>query len=149
MIATLFWQIATSNLLLTIIALVALAAFVVAHIPLIGRLVPAIEPYIMAAGLVSVVSAAVLCFLIGYRVSDERQAMLHLQAEIQWKDNELEQQKATAEDAERLKKKAEDDAREAKGKLNEFRDKYGDKPEAVCAFTPDDLERLRALRRSR
>jgi hypothetical protein len=55
MMGDLFWDLATSYAVLVIIALVLVAAFVVAHVPvLVERFFPAIAPYVAVAALVQV-----------------------------------------------------------------------------------------------
>ena len=145
MIADLFWDTITSSVVLGTVAGVALAAYIVAHVPLIGRLFPALQPYMLLAAIVQFVAAASLFFLIGFRVADERAETKQLKNDLAFKELQIEKAKETARDAERLKAEADARAQEAKGKLDEFRSKYGDKPEALCAFTPDDLKWLRDL----
>ena len=150
MIGDWLWDIATSYTVLGIIAAIAVVAFVVAHIPALAeRLFPAILPYTKAALLVQVLSASMLMFLIGFRVADEHAETKQLKNDIAFKQLQIETAEATAQDAERLKAEAEAKASEAKGKLDEFRRTFGDKPEADCAFTADDLERLRELGRTK
>lgn len=141
----LFWDLATSTPVLMAIGLVMAAAFVVAHVPLLERIWPQAYAYSKAASLVQVLAAAALCFLIGCRVSDERAETRQIKNDLHWQNFELEQQKATAENAEQLKQQAEAAAQEARGQLNDYREKYGDDPASLCAFTADDLERLRRL----
>jgi hypothetical protein len=142
------WDVATSHPVLLLIAAVAVAALVVGHFPVIGR-IPALAPYVVLSRFVSVLAAALLMFLIGFRVADNRAERAQMEFDLNWHRLQLEQQEATAKDAERLKDEAQNEAREAKGKLDDYRARFGDRPDAVCAFTLDDLERLRALRRSR
>jgi hypothetical protein len=142
------WDIATSHPVLLLLGAVTVAAFVVGHFPVIGR-VPALAPYVVLSRFVSVLTAALLMFLIGFRVADNRAERAQMEFELNWQRLQLEQQEATAKDAERLKDEAENAARQAKGKLDDYRRRFGDNPDAVCAFTPDDLEQLRKLRRSR
>lgn len=144
-----FWDIATSGPALGLIAVILLASFAVAHLPtFVERIWPEAYAYAKAASLVQAIAAGLLFFLIGFRVSDERAEREAMKNELAWKDSQIETAEATAEHAKKLKADAEEKAAEAKGKLNDFRSKYGDNPEAICAFTPDDLERLRALRGS-
>lgn len=150
MIADIFWDAATSNVALGLVAAVFVVSFMVSHTPsLILRVWPTAYLYSKAAGLVQVAAAALLCFLIGFRVADERAETKQLKNNLAFKEMQIEKAKATAEDAEKLKSEADARAAEAEGKLDEFRTKYGNKPEAVCAFTPDDLEWLRNLGRSK
>lgn len=145
-----FWDIATSTAVLCLLALIFAVAFVVAHVPtLVERFVPAIMPYTKAAALVQLAAAALLTFLIGFRVADERADNKQLKNDLAYQQLQLETAEATAKDAERLKEEAKAEADEAKGKLNDFRSKYGDQPDAGCAFTPDDIDGLRNLGRAK
>lgn len=147
MLVDLFWSVATSNLVLAIVGVVALAAIIVSHMPLI-RWIPTIDHWMKLATAVGYVALFLLGLLIGHRLSDERAETKRLRGELEWSRNQLEQQEATAKDAERLKAEAEANAREAQGKLDEFRSRYAERPAAACAFTADDLKRLRSLTRS-
>lgn len=142
-----FWDIATSYPVLGVIALILVVAFAVSHLPtFVERIWPEAYAYAKAAALVQAIAAGLLFFLIGFRVSDERAEHEAMKNELAWKNSQIETAEATAEHAQRLKAEAEHKAAEAKGKLDDFRGKYGDNPAAICAFTPDDLEWLRALR---
>jgi len=141
------WDVATSHPVLLLLGAVAVAAFVVGHFPVIGR-IPMLAPYVVLARFVSVLVAALLMFLIGFRVADNRAERAQMQFDLNWQRLQLEQQEASAKDAERLKDEARDEARKVKGEFDDYRTKFGDRPDAVCAFSPDDLERLRKLRRS-
>lgn len=147
MLSDLIWDIATSNLVLAIIALALLAAFAIAHLPF-GKWIPAIAPYVVAATLAAHVLFGLLAFLVGFRISDDREEAKRLRDKLAWSDNQLKQQTASAEEAARLKEEAEQRANEAKGKLDEYRSKF-EGPSAVCAWTDDELNRLRSLRRAR
>lgn len=150
MIADIFWDFATSNAVLGVVAMILVAAFVMSHMPtIVERFWPQAYVYAKAAALVQVIAAASLFFLIGFRVADERAETKQLKNDLAFTELQIENAKATAQDAERLKADAEVRAQEAEGKLNEFRERFGDSPQAVCAFTPDDLERLRNLGRSK
>lgn len=149
MMGDLFWDIATSYTVLCIIALVLAVAFIVAHVPvLVERFLPAIAPYVAAAALVQVLTAAGLFFLIGFRIADERADNKQLKNDLAYHQLQLESAEATAKDAERLKAEAEARANEAKGKLDEYRKKF-EGPEAVCAFTADEFDRLLDLQRAK
>ncbi|MES5483561.1 hypothetical protein QMZ05_12455 [Bradyrhizobium sp. INPA03-11B] len=146
MITDLFWDMATSTISLGVLAAIAALAFLIAHVPaIVERLFPSLEPFTRAAALIHVAAAAALMLFIGYRIADERAETRRLKNDLAWHEQQLEQQTATAEDAERLKQEADEKAAQAKGELDDFRKKYGDDPAKACAFTPDDLERLRKL----
>jgi hypothetical protein len=123
--ADLFWNVATSAPVLVIVGLVALAAFVVAHVPLIGRWLPAVAAYQRIAGIVAIAAAAVLMFLIGFSVSDQRADLARIKDELTFKTFQLETAATTAADADRLRKDAEAKAALAKGKLDGYCEKFG------------------------
>jgi hypothetical protein len=149
MITDLFWDIVTSNAVLLLLAAVLVAAIVISLAPKwVQYIWPSAFAYTFAAARVKFVAAALLFFLIGFRVADERAETRQLKNDLAFKELQIEQAQETAEDAKRLKADAEAKAALAKGKLDEFRTKYGDKPEAICAFTPDDLEWLRNIGRT-
>lgn len=148
MMTDIFWNAATSTPTLGLIGLVLAAAFVIAHVPLVERFWPQAYAYTRAAALVQVLAAALLFFLLGFRIADEREETRRLKNDLVFKEMQIEDAEATAKDAEKLKQEADAKAAEAKGMLDDFRAKYGDDPAAACGFTPDDLERLRNLRRA-
>lgn len=150
MLSDLFWDAATSSVVLGVLVLIGVVAFVVAHVPAFAaRIYPPVAAYSKAAALVQVLAWALLCFLIGFRIADERMATRQLKNDLAFKELQIDQAEETAKDAERLKAEADAKAKEAMGQLDDYRKRFGANPNAVCAFTPDDLERLRNLRRSK
>ncbi|MGY4333180.1 hypothetical protein ACVWWG_007597 [Bradyrhizobium sp. LB7.2] len=150
MVSDLFWDAATSWVVLGVLVLIGVVAFVVAHVPAFAaRIYPPVAAYSKAAALVQVLAWALLCFLIGFRIADERMATRQLKNDLAFKELQIDQAEETAKDAERLKAEADAKAKEAMGQLDDYRKRFGANPDAVCAFTPDDLERLRNLRRSK
>lgn len=149
--ADLFWNIATSSPVLGGLAALFIAAFCVAHVPLIGRLLPSIEPYLVAAQLVSVIAAAALCFLIGFRLSDERAETRQLKNDLQWTENELQQQKATSEEKEKLADQKAAEADQLKSQVDDYEKALADRPTNAgvnCdALDDTDLDGLQSLRR--
>lgn len=123
--ADLFWNVATSTPALVSIGGVALVASIVAHVPLVGRLLPSVDAYQRLAGIVATVAVGVLFFLVGFSISDQRAETARLKDELIFKELQLENAAATAADAERLRNDAEAKAREAKGKLDEYCVKFG------------------------
>ncbi len=81
MMSDLFWNVATSAPALGFNGLVLLAALAVGFFPLVKYL-PVIGPYVPAARVVALLSAALICFLVGFRVSDERAEMANLRAMV-------------------------------------------------------------------
>lgn len=150
MLSDLFWDAVTSSVVLGVLVLIGVVAFVVAHVPAFAaRIYPPVAAYSKAAALIQVLAWALLCFLIGFRIADERMATRQLKNDLAFKELQIDQAEETANDAERLKAEADAKAKEAMGQLDDYRKRFGANPDAVCAFTPDDLERLRNLRRSK
>jgi len=144
----LLWDAATSAPTFALLATIIVVAFVIGHIPAIGR-IPALAPYVAAAQLIKLAAICAAAFLAGFTVADDRAEVSRLHNEVAWKDFQLGTNEATARDAAALRQAAESRAADAMGKLDEWRKRYGDKPEAACAFGADDLERLRQLKRNR
>ena len=146
MLVDLFWTVATSDWVLVVIGGIAAAAIIVSHVPLI-RWIPTIDDWMKLASATGYVALFLLGLLLGHRLSDERAETRRLKGELEWSQNQLEQQEAQAKDAERLKEEAEARAAAIKGELDEYRKSFAGRPDGKCAFTADDLERLRALTR--
>lgn len=149
---TLFWEVATSTPVLAALAVLLATAFVVAHLSgLITWFWPQAAAYAKAAALLQVITAAALFFLLGCRVSDERAAMAQLQIDVRWSESQLEEQKATAEDAERIAREKAAETDELKGKVAEYEVELETKskadPGSACVLSDDDINRLRALTR--
>lgn len=146
--SNMFWDIATSDLVLTIVAAVMVASFVVSHLPIVRDL-PAVKPYAIAAGLIAYLALADLAFFGGYRISDERADAARLERDLDWSKNQLAQQKATADDAERIAKEKAAEADELKGKVVDYEKALAQRaktdPGGSCVLSDDDISRLRAL----
>ena len=76
-----FLDLATSTPALGFNGLVLLVSLAVGFFPLVKYL-PVIGPYVPAARVVALLSAALICFLVGFRVSDERAEMANLRAMV-------------------------------------------------------------------
>ncbi|UGA46675.1 hypothetical protein HU230_0011785 [Bradyrhizobium quebecense] len=101
MFGDLFWDVATSYFALGLDGLVFIVAFVIGHFPLL-RYSAQLAPYVAVARLVSVLVAALLFFMIGFRVSDEREEAKSLRATIAAQQADLENsRKSRADEAAR------------------------------------------------
>ncbi|WP_431014545.1 hypothetical protein [Bradyrhizobium pachyrhizi] len=99
MLGDLFWDVATSYFALGLDGLVFIVAFVIGHFPLL-RYSAQLAPYVNVARLVSVLVAALLFFMIGFRVSDEREEAKSLRSTIAAQQTDLENsRKASADEA--------------------------------------------------
>jgi hypothetical protein len=146
MLTDFFWHVATSNLQLLLIAAVAIAALVVGHVPF-GKYAPVIGPYVVLAQFVAYPTLMLMAFLVGVRISDERAETRRLKNELAWSDMQLQQQKATAEDKERLANEKAAEADQLKAKVDDYEKTLATRPVGDCALDAGDLDGLRNLRR--
>ncbi|WP_338688899.1 hypothetical protein V5279_25025 [Bradyrhizobium sp. 26S5] len=131
MLGDLFENVATSYFALGLDGLV----FVVGHFPLL-RYSAQLAPYVKVARLVSVLVAALLFFMIGFRVSDEREEAKSLRATIAAQHLDLENsRKSRANEAERANAIAEGAQAQHEGDVQYIRRLEG-KP--ACEFDPFD-----------
>lgn len=146
--AELFWQLATAPLTLMIIAGVGIVAYAIAHVPFIETFLPATRPFIASARLVCLVCAGALIFLIGHREADQRAEAERAKSDLAWAEFQLGEQKRVAQDAAELKQSAEATAAQAKVRLSEYQEKFGNDPTAaVCAPRPGVVEWVHSLQR--
>ncbi|ACF01885.1 hypothetical protein Rpal_3383 [Rhodopseudomonas palustris TIE-1] len=158
--AELFWSAATSVPSLLLLGAVAVAALTIAYLPIVARLWPAVEVYQRISGIVAVVAAAVLMFLVGFAYADQRAEVERLKDALTFKEFQLKSAADTAADAEQLRRAAEAETRKAKGQLDDYCKKFGcgddRKPPAPemgvrvvrrCDPPPGYVEWLRQLQR--
>lgn len=143
MMGDLFWDLATSMPVFGALAALALAAFVVAHVPFV-RALPAVAPYAVAAGLVQVVAVALLCFLVGFRVSDERAEAKSLRTQLAAKQVDIEAAndaagKADAAHAE-LARQTEQDQQRIEDYEERLKRRAPGKGDCGCVLVPDDFD---------
>ncbi len=142
----LFWELATSDVALAIVAALLVACFVLSRLKVVA-FIPQLAPYTVLAGFLVYLLLADLALCIGFRIADERAQLNQLRIELAWRDNELEQQKATAEDADRIAREKAAEAEELKGKVSDYEDRLAALPPGNCALDDADLDGLRAFSR--
>lgn len=143
----LIWSLATSYLALSIIALIAVAALVVGHVPL-AKYLPVIGPYVVLARFVSYLALMLLMFLVGTRLADERAEVKRLKTDLAFTQLQLDTQKQTAEQAQKLRDEAEKQAAEANQKVMDYEDRLAKSPSGCgCSFDDDDVNSLRGIAR--
>ena len=98
----LFWDIATSSPVLWFVAAVLGAALIVGYFPLLKWL-PMIGQYVPVARLVVILTAALLCFLIGFRVADERAETAALRNKVAAQAIDLEAADEAAKESDKAK----------------------------------------------
>lgn len=145
--ADLFWSVATSYAVLSIIGTALVAAFVIGHLPLTGR-IPVIGPYVVAARGAAYPLLALLAFLIGVRITDERASLRQARIDLAFAQIQLDTQKHTAEAAERLRMVAETKAAQANQKVTEYEERLATQPAGDgCNLDDADVRSLRDIAR--
>ncbi|OKO70393.1 hypothetical protein AC629_40425 [Bradyrhizobium sp. NAS80.1] len=144
--SAMFWAIATSDVALIAVGALFVTCLVVGHLPLIGRLLPAVEPYTVAASLLAYLLLAQLALAIGFRAADERAEVARLTMELNWHQFQLEQQKVAAAFAEQKADENRERAATLQEEVNDYADRLSKQPPPpACAFDDDDVRSLRAL----
>lgn len=145
--ADLFWSTATSYAALSLFATLFVAGLIIGFAPLV-RLIPGLAPYVMLARLIALLALAVLAFLIGFRVADERAEVKRLKADLAFKQKQIDVQKHTAETAERLRIIAETKAEQANQKVTEYEERLATQPAGDgCNLDDADVRSLRDIAR--
>lgn len=141
--ADLFWGTVTSYPAIIVYGAVTVAAFVVAHAPaLVQRLLPTVAVYAAAAGKLCLIASAAMMFAFGYRVADGRDEIEQLRSDLARSEYFEQVSRKTAEEADQLKRQADQRASEAEGKLSDYETKFGRNPADPPAGV---LEWLRSL----
>ncbi|MCB1393234.1 hypothetical protein [Nitrobacter sp.] len=145
--ADLFWSVATSYAVLSFIGMALVAVLIIGHIPLIGR-IPIVGPYVVAARLAVYPLLALLAFLIGVRITDERASLKQAQRDLAFAQLQLDAQKHTAEAAERLRMVAETKAAKANQKVTDYEERLAKQPAGDgCNLDDADVRSLRDIAR--
>lgn len=143
----LFWSVATSYLALSIIGTVLLAALVVGHVPL-ARYLPVIGPYVALAQFVAYPTLALLAFLIGVRIADERAELKQVKLDLAFSQLQLDAQKQSAETADKLRQEAQQQAEQANQKVTEYEERLAKQPAGRgCNFDDGDVRSLHDIAR--
>ena len=138
----LFWDFATSPPVLIALAALAVAAFVVAHVPVIATLIPTVAAWQRLAIVLQFGAVIALIFLLGFRVADQRAETEQLKNDLAWSQYQLEIQTSMADSADQLKREADARAASAEGQLSVYKQKFGDNPSDP---PPGVLEWMRSL----
>jgi hypothetical protein len=141
-LADLFWQFATSTIVLAALAAIAVVARVAAWLGQLpfARLSARV---IVLARLASTIAALALVFLLGFRLADERSDIKQMARDLAFARQQIDNIAATADDAERLQTRADIDVAELKRKAAAYGTDRGSR--RVCNFDRFDVERLRPL----
>lgn len=131
------WSAASSTPVLSIVALLLVAALVVGYFPLL-KLVPVLGQYVPVARICSLAFTALLFFLTGIHVDMERHETVALRNELNIAKLDLstttEAATAASEENAELLMKGQDDAKRIEKYKNDL-----SKARANCVLTPDDF----------
>jgi hypothetical protein len=136
------WGVATSPPVLILLGAIAVAAFAVAHVPLVERFFPEVIPFTKAALIAQLVASSALIFLLGFNVAQNRDETERLKNDLAWSEHQIEIQTRMADSADQLKREADARAANAEGQLSEYKKKFGDNPSDP---PPGVLEWMRSL----
>ncbi len=133
-----FWNFATSSWMLGIDGLILAAALIVGYIPL-GKYMPVIGPYVPVAKLISFLMAALICFLIGFRISDEREEAKSLKIQLAAKQVDLEAANDAAEQAQMARDELAKQAQSDQERIADYAEQLKKRPNGACTLSPDDF----------
>lgn len=137
-----FWDIATSYPVLGLVAAAFVAALVVGYFPLL-KWFPVIGQYVAAARLVVLISAGLLCFLVGFRISDGRAEAKSLRQELAAKQRDLDAAQQAADASDKAKAELAKQAQADQERIEQYEAALKARPDGGCALTDDDLRWLR------
>lgn len=138
MMGDFFWDIATSSPVLGAVAAILGAALVVGYFPLL-KWFPVVGQYVPAARLAVILSAALLCFLVGFRVSDEREEAKSLRLQLAAKQVDIDAANDAAAEADEARQKLAEQASTDQKRIAYYATQLKRRPNGACALTPDDF----------
>lgn len=138
----LFWNIATSGTVLWLIAIILGAALIVGYFPLL-KWFPVLGQYVPVARLVVILSAALLCFLIGFRVADNRAEAANLRHKVEALSIDLEAADEAAKESDKAKTELAQKAQADQERIEKYEAALKASPDGGCTLTDDDLRWLR------
>lgn len=141
MLGDFFWDMATSMPVLGGVGLLLGAALVVGYFPLL-KWIPAVGQYVAAARLVVIIAAALLCFLVGFRVSDEREEAKSLRNQLAAKSIDLTATQHAAEQADAARAELAKQAQADQERIADYAEALKKRPNAACTLGDGDFRRV-------
>jgi type VI protein secretion system component VasK len=155
MMMDLVWDVATSFWALSALALIFAAAFIVAHVPNLAlRFWPAAYAYVKAAALVQVIAASLFCFLVGFRVSDERAEAKSLRLQLAAQQIDITAANDAADKKDAALTELAQQAEQAQERIEDYEERLRRRAPAAngancgCTLVPDDFDSVPNNRRS-
>lgn len=134
----LFWDIATSSFILGGVGIVLGVALVVGYFPLL-KWFPVVGQYVPVARLVVILTAALLCFLVGFRVSDERAEAKSLRLQLEAKDTDITAANDAAQKADAARAELAEQAKADQERIADYAEQLKKRPNGACTLGPDDF----------
>ena len=134
------WDLATSPPVLIAVAALLAAALVVGYFPLL-KWFPVIGQYVSVARLVSYLALALLLFLIGFRVADNRAEAAALRSKLEAAEVDRDAANQSAERLERDRQELARAAEEDQRRIATYEEALKARPNAACTLTDDDFPR--------
>ncbi|HMN11776.1 MAG TPA: hypothetical protein PKD55_05565 [Bellilinea sp.] len=133
-----FWDVATSSIVLSMIALLLIAALVVGYFPLL-KWFPVLGQYVPVARLASILVAALLSFLFGYKVADDRAATAALRNELAVARIDLAAAHKAADQADAARRELAAQSITDQVRIEKYAEELKKRPNAACTLTDDDF----------
>ncbi len=133
-----FWDVATSSIVLSMIALLLIAALVVGYFPLL-KWFPVLGQYVPVARLASILAAALLSFLFGYKVADDRAATSALRNELAVARIDLAAAHKAADQADAARRELAAQSITDQIRIEKYAEELKKRPNAACTLTDDDF----------
>jgi hypothetical protein len=140
--ADLFWSVATSYLVLSSVALVLMAALIVGYFPML-KWFPVIGQYVPVARLAAFVAVAMLCFLVGFRIADEREEAKSLRLELEAKEVDLTAAEDAAKQADEARQQLAEQSKADQERIERYAEQIKKRPNGACTLTDDDFDGVR------
>jgi hypothetical protein len=142
MMGDFFWDVATSYVVLSAIGLILAAALIVGYFPLL-KWFPVIGQYVPVARLVVILSAALLCFLVGFRASDERAEAKSLRLQLEAKQTDIDAANDAAKKADAARAELAEQAKADQERIADYAEQLKKRPNGACTLGPDDFDGMR------
>lgn len=133
-----FWDIATSSMVLSYIGLILGTALVVGYFPLL-KWFPLIGTYVPVARLAVILSAALLCFLVGFRVSDARAEAKALRLQLAAKQIDLDAAQNAAAESDKARNELAEQAKRDQERIDDYAEQLKKRPNGACILDPADF----------
>ena len=136
----LLWDIATAPPVLIAVASLLAAALVVGYFPLL-RWFPVLGQYVAVARLASYLFLALLTFLLGFRVADNRAEAAALRSKLEAAEVDRDAANQSAERLERDRQELARAAGEDQRRIATYEEALKARPNTACTLTDDDFPR--------